>query len=121
MVSFSGGAGSSAMSPKDREILEGSGGTETGRAFRDRTGQRATRSDRALPGTKARRGREREAERVQRETGAGLKMQAGNVDTAAGVRRKAGHRRRRAKGRIEDQASIGMKRGRAPERRSGAG
>ena len=41
------------MSPKDREVLEGSDGAETGGASQDRTGQRATRSDRAPQGIKS--------------------------------------------------------------------
>jgi len=90
------------------------------RSVPESDGQRATRSDRALPGIKTGRGRERAAERVQRETGADPKMQAGNDDSIVGASRKAGSHRRGAKGRVEDHASIEMKRGCAPERRSDA-
>jgi len=75
-----------------------------------------TRSDRALPGIKAGRGRERETERILRRDQSGFEDAGRELRHGYGGRRKAGNHRRIAKGRIEDQASIGMQRGRAPER-----
>ena len=102
------------MIPKDRKILEGSGGPKTGGSSGIVSWQRATRSDRAPPGEqKARRSREWEAERANGDSRAVSKMQARSVDPAAGTRRKARLRRRRAKGRIEKQASTGTESGQA--------
>jgi hypothetical protein len=112
-----------ATSHKDREILKGSGGPETGREFQDRTWPRVSCDERTSKGDKKPDG---DGSAGSNGLSVGFeiatKMQAGSVDLAAEADRKISRRCWRAKGRIERRASIGKDNGgRAPELRSEAG
>src|SRR6185437_5846507 len=111
------------MIPKDREVLEASGGSNTGEEFRNRTWQRVMRVDRApLDDKKSGGGGSAKPNGPGGYFGIASKMQAGSVDPAAVTGRKASCRCWRAQGRIEGRVSTETgDGGRAPEHRSAAG
>ena len=72
------------MNPKDREVLEASGGSNTGEEFRNRTWQRVLRVDRTPQGDKKPNGGGSVKPNGPGEVfGIASKMQAGSVDPAA--------------------------------------